>query len=299
MAGQSQREIRRRIRSVQNTQHITRAMQIVSAAKLRRVQGLVSAVAPFAGKLEEVLSGLASVGQHPLLQEREVKRVAYVVISADHGLAGGHSANVVEWAMQVLGKEQHPYDLCVLGRRGGDLLRARGLSLDEVYEDVGDDIDWYDARQLAWRLRQSFSEDKVDAVYLVYMTFVNAMVHRPLVKRLLPVGMLQGTEDRDGDVIFEPSPAEVLDVLLPRYVDTSLYMALLDAKCSEHGARMVAMRQATENAEEMIEALTLGFNQARQAGITREISEIVGGANALAGTAEGQAYGDKGEQRWL
>jgi F-type H+-transporting ATPase subunit gamma len=286
MAGQSQREIRRRIRSVQNTQHITRAMQIVSAAKLRRVQGLKDAVTPFAERLEGLLHALAGTWRHPLLEEREIQRAAYVVIATDHGLAGGYSTGLIDWAAHVLGKAGHATKLYVLGRRGVELLQLRGLSADVVYDAVGDDIDWYEARQLARQLRQSFLRNEIDAVYVVYMQFVNTMVQRPALKRLLPADVPRSKKPRESEIIFEPSPGEVFDVLLPRYIDTSLYVTLLDAKCSEHGARMIAMRQATDNAEEMIEALTLGFNRARQASITSEISEIVGGANALAEMGE-------------
>ncbi len=282
MAGHSQTEIKRRIRSVRNTQHITRAMQIVSAVKLRRVQGLIDAVTPYAEKLEELLSAVVGVGQHPLLQEREIQRVRYVVIAMDHGLTGGYSANLTDWVTRVLRQEQRPFDLWVLGRKGADLLQAHGIVPDTVYGEVGDDIDWPDVRQLAGRLRDSFLSGDVDAVNLLYMHFVNTMVHRPTLRRLLPAEISQGPRSEEYTTIFEPSPLEVFNRLMPRYIDVLLYTVLLNATCSEHGARMVAMRQATDNAEEIIETLTLGLNRARQAGITLEISEIVGGANALA-----------------
>ena len=286
MAGQSQREIRRRIRSVRSTQHITRAMQVVSAAKLRRVQGQKEAVALFARKLEEVLERLVgAAGKHPLLQKRELGSVSYLVLSADHGLAGGYNLKVTDWAVEVLRQEKHPYDLHVVGRKATEDFRARGLSIAAEYAGIGDDVDWHDTCQLAEQLRQSFLTGETDAVYVVFTESVNVMAYRPTVRQLIPVESLPGgsSAKESTEMIFEPSPAEVLDVLLPRHMDTSLYLALLEAKISEHGARTVAMRQATDNAEEMIETLTLSLNQARQAGITKEISEIVGGANAQVG----------------
>ena len=169
----------------------------------------------------------------------------------------------------------------VLGQKGVDLLEVRGALPDRVYEDMGEDIDWLKVCQLAQCLRDAFLSGEVDAVYALYMHHVNTMVHSPTLRRLLPAEIPQESTEY-GQTIFEPSPAEVFNSLLPRYIDVLLYTVLLNAKCSEHAARMVAMRQATDNADEMIEALTLSLNRARQSGITAEISEIVGGANALA-----------------
>lgn len=314
MAGQSQRDIRRRIKSIKSMQQVTRAMQLVSAAKLRRAQARAVSSRPFASKLREVLARLAKVEEtnlnHPLLQQRQVKRVAYLLVTADRGLAGGYNSNIIRRTVDILRDEANPYDLFVVGRRGRDYFRKRNYKLAGEYVNLGDDIDWSDAKDIARQLMDEYTKEQADAIYLVYTEFVNTITYRPVVKQLLPVLSLheaaagdasakngegepavsavqdkaeKGVEVEEVDYIWDPSPAAVLHLLLPRYVETLVYGALSEAKASEHGARMTAMRSATDNAEEMIEALTLSYNRARQAGITREITEIVGGANALTG----------------
>ncbi len=290
MAGQSQREIKRRIRSVRSMQQITRALQIVSAAKLRRVQGTVLAGRPYMKRLTETLAHLAQAGQdnlhHPLLVPRPVQRVAYCVVTADRGLAGGYNINLIRHAHQAVRNEQHPCHLVLIGRKGRDYFRRHEYEITAEYVGLSDDISWYEARDIATRLEDDFLEGRADEVYLVYMEFKNVLRHEPVIRKLLPLAAWpehgEGEAPAAVPYIVEPSLAHVVNVLAPRYVETTVHQILLEAKASEHGARMSAMHNATDNAEEMIERLTLNFNRARQASITKDIAEIVGGAEALA-----------------
>lgn len=311
------RDIKRRINSIKNTQQITRAMEIVAATKLRRVQQQVQAARPFAEKLGEVLERLVTAQRramasargrrrkaldHPLLAVRPVENVAYVVITADRGLAGGYNANVIRLADQILSEEKRPFTTIAVGRRGRDFLARTGRPILEEHIGLGDDVKYDWAREFSHMLMRRFEEGEVDEVHFVYTEFVSAVVQRPLTARLLPIA---GLDDEDGAAaaaaeaeaagepsegegdetvpyVYEPSPEAVLNILLPRYVETQVYQILLEAKAAEQAARMTAMRNATDNADEMIRSLNLSFNRARQESITKEISEIVGGAEALA-----------------
>lgn len=303
--GQSMRDIKRRIRSVKNTQQITKAMEMVSAAKLRRVQAQVLAGRPFAEKLQEALGRLLSSAtgakrrvDHPLLEARPVKKVCYVVIAADRGLAGGYNANLIRKATDTLAAEEREYELITVGRRVRDFFVKRDYPIHDEYTQVGDEIDFAEARDLARRLMDAYKDGVFDEIYLIYSSFVNVSLHRPTVTRLLPLNRPEAPVESDADkadtaefvgseeseeleYIYEPDATTLLRILLPRFVETLVYRALMEAKASEHGARMVAMRNASDNAEELIEGLTLSFNRARQASITTELAEIVGGANAL------------------
>ena len=287
----SQRDIKRRIRSVQSIQQITRAMQLVSAAKLRRVQKSVLDGRPYVNKLDQVIHRLAysnrSNLRHPLLKERKVQRAAYCVITADRGLAGGYNISILRLAQDALNKEEHPYSLTVVGHKGRDFFRKNDFTIDAEHTSLGDDVSWEEAKEIAKHLMNDFLAHRVDVVHLVYTQFQSAIAHKPVIEQLIPLPTWPGktgVEDVDQQpYIVEPSLPQVLDVLIPRYIKTKVHRALLEAKASEHGARMVAMRNATENAKEMIDDLTLSYNRARQASITTEISEIVGGAQALAG----------------
>lgn len=299
MAGQSMRDIKRRIRSVKNTQQITKAMEMVAAAKLRRAQQRVLAGRPFAEKLQEVLARLVRQGEgdkrkkahHPLLEEREVKRVAYVVVTADRGLAGGYNVNVLRKLTQALSDDERESEVIAIGRKGRDYLVRRGRKPHAEFVNLGDELDFTLARDIARTLIRTYEEGVFDEIYFVYNLFVTAATQRPTVARLLPLEapeVDEGTSAELGDeeateYIYEPNPEAVLNILIPRYLETQVYSVLMEAKASEHGARMVAMRNASENADEMIGALTLSFNRARQDSITKELSEIVGGASALAG----------------
>lgn len=303
-------DIKRRIGSVQSTQQITRAMELVAATKLRRAQQTVETARPYADKLHEVLDRLIAAqlagtsrgrgaARHPLLQDRPVEKVCYVLVSADRGLAGAYNANVIRLANETLAAEERPFEVITIGRRGRDQMRRNGYTIMEDYAGIGDDVHFNQARDLSRKLMDLYSEGTVDEVNLIFTRFLSAGSQRPGIVPLLPLSGLVtsdgepsdvdveadddhlDTEQAEAEYLYEPSAEEVLNLLLPRHVDMQVYSALSEAKASEHIARMLAMRSATENADEMISALTLSFNRARQAAITKEIAEIVGGAEAL------------------
>lgn len=282
MAGM--RDIKRRIRSVKNTQQITKAMKMVAAAKLRKAQERVVTARPYKKKLKEVLGRLAHASAnstHPLLQVREPKKVAYVLITADRGLCGGYNANVIKAAAMALEDSNVEADLVAVGKKGREFFRRKKKVIAKEFINLGEEISMIDARDLAQYVIKGYEQGEYDQVYLVYTEFLTAMQQNPVVTKLLPIDPPKETEVDETEYIFEPDGQEVLATLLPRYVENQVYQALLEAKASEHGARMTAMGSATDNAAEMIDKLTLSYNRARQAAITREISEIVGGAAAL------------------
>ncbi|MGI9862795.1 ATP synthase F1 subunit gamma [Moorella naiadis] len=279
----SMRDLKRRIRSVQSTQHITRAMKMVAAAKLRKAQAQVTAARPYAAKLEEVVGRLVAAVDpetQPLVNPRELKQAGYVLFTADRGLAGGYNANLIRLTEERLRQEERPAALVAVGRKGRDFFRRRPVELIQAFTDLGDNPDLIQARELARRLVALYLEGTLDEINLVYTRFYSAIRQVPQVDRLLPITVPEKQQDV-GDYIYEPSPEEVLRLLLPRYCEIKVYRALLEAKASEHGARMTAMDSATKNAAEMIDKFTLSFNRARQAAITSEILEIVAGADAL------------------
>ncbi|WP_339060881.1 ATP synthase F1 subunit gamma [Tepidibacillus marianensis] len=282
------REIKRRIKSVQSTQQITKAMKMVDASKLRRAQERVEASRPYTEKIRDVIGAIASATEdvsHPLLEAREVKRTGYILISSDRGLAGGYNANVLRLLMNTI-RERHQstdeYSIFVIGRKGRDFLRRRNYPLIGEIVGLSDKPQFADIKHIAKTAVSMYSDKIFDELYLVYNEFFNAISQVPVAKKLLPLTDLSEKENNSFTIYdFEPSAIEVLSDLLPRYAETVIYNALLNAKASEHGARMTAMGNATDNAADMIASLTLTYNRARQASITQEISEIVGGANAL------------------
>lgn len=282
------RDLRRRIKSIQKTKQVTKAMKAVSAAKMRRAQEHVLAARPFALRVRDVLGrvGSASVDvQHPLLAVREPKKVAYVVFTADRGLCGGFNSNIIRKASEEINKHQE-VSLVVVGRKARQFFRRRGRQIDRDYIGIGESADLGFARELSAFLAEKYIAEEYDEVYLVYSEFVNALVQRPLVEKLLPVEPPESKEEGASagtkvEYIFEPNVESMLERLLPMYVENSIYQCLLENKAGEHSARMAAMDNATKNADDMISSLTLSLNRARQAAITKEISEIVGGAAAL------------------
>lgn len=287
---QGTREIKRRIKSVQNTKQITKAMEMVAAAKLRRAQERAEAARPYAEKMKEVITSIASgtTGvKHPMLQTREVKKTGYVVITSDRGLAGGYNGNILRKLTSTIRqrhKSSDEYAIIVLGRKGRDFLKKRGYPVVEEVIGLSDYPAFSDIKNIASTAVGMFAEGVFDELYLVYNQFVSAIQQTPTELRLLPL-QEEATGDENAapnkaNYDYEPSAEEVLADLLPKYAETLIFSGLLDAKASEHGARMTAMGSATDNASEMIDKLTLTFNRARQASITQEISEIVGGANA-------------------
>lgn len=279
------RDIKRQIKSVQNTKQITKAMEMVAAAKLRRAQETATAARPYAEKIKEVVSSIAAGSsnlRNPLLQVREVKKTAYLIITSDRGLAGAFNTNVIRRTTQLI-KENHKsndeFALFVVGRKGRDYFTKRGYPIIESVTGMPDAPKFAQIKTLASKAVSYFVEGQYDELVLVYNEFVNALTQRAVEKRLLPMA---APESKGNKVAYEyePSPEGVLDVLLPKYAETLIYSAVLESKASEFGSRMTAMGNATKNATKMIGSLTLTYNRARQAAITQEISEIVAGANA-------------------
>ncbi|MTI83595.1 MAG: F0F1 ATP synthase subunit gamma [Firmicutes bacterium] len=286
----SLRDLRRRIKSIEKTKQVTKAMKAVSAAKMRRAQEDVLAARPFARRVRDVLGrvGSASVGmQHPLLTVREPKKVAYVVVTADRGLCGGFNTNIIRKAAEDM-KRHQDVELICLGRKSLNYFKRREYNIAREYIGVGENADLSLARELATYVSEKYVAEDYDEVYLVYSEFVNVLVQKPIVQKLLPVEPPEGkggeeAEAKGGKVeyIFEPDVESMLAQLIPMYVENSVFQCLLELKAGEHSARMTAMDSATSNANDMIENLTLSLNRARQAAITKEISEIVGGSAAL------------------
>jgi F-type H+-transporting ATPase subunit gamma len=280
----SQRDIRRRIGSVRNIKQITRAMQFVAASKLKRAQDATLAARPYSEKLDEVLADLASVlgaEDHPLLAERSGGKRLIVLITTDRPLAGPLNTNIVRFVSRDI--IDNPGDLAVvtIGRKGRDAMRRAGVPLEAHFATFGDRPAFADVIPVARLLTDDFLAGAIDRVDIVYSLWVSTLVQRPTLLTILPVQPAEDTEGIPGNqFIFEPSAGEVLQQLLPRYVATRLFQAVLEAKASEESSRMVAMKNATENAEELIEDLTLSYNKVRQANITREMIEIASGANA-------------------
>jgi len=276
-------DIRRRIRAVDNIKQVTKAMEMVAAAKLRKAQERVVAARPYARGLEEMLHRLSSQGaglDHPLLRRREVKRRAYVVVTGDRGLCGSYNANMIRRAAAALEGSEVEATLVAVGRKGRDFFRRRGFDLLAEFLRIGEEPTFQQAREISGVLAHLYEAGTVDEVRIIYTEFISALSQRPVEKVLLPIGIQGGGEEAE-EYIYEPSAERVLAHLVPQFLDVQVYHALLEAKASEHGARMTAMGNATDNAAEMIEDLTLEFNRVRQASITKEILEIVSGAEAL------------------
>jgi F-type H+-transporting ATPase subunit gamma len=280
------REIKRQIKSTQNTKQITRAMEMVSAANLRRAQRSAEAARPYSDKLKEVVQSIAAGSKgikHPMLQTREVKKTGYLVITSDRGLAGGYNANVLRKVMTEI-RENHKstaeYSIFVIGRKGSNFFHKRNMPVVEEVTGVPDSPKFADIKSVASAAVKNFENGTYDQLFLVYNQFKNAITQIPTMIRLLPMEEVTGVAAASYE--YEPSPEGVLEVLLPKYAETLIYSAVLEGKASEFGARMTAMNSATKNATKIISGYTLAYNRARQASITQEISEIVAGANANA-----------------
>ena len=280
----SQRDIRRRIGSVKNIKQITRAMQFVAASKLKRAQDATLAARPYSEKLDEVLADLAAVlsgDDHPLLAEREGGKRLIVLITTDRPLAGPLNTNIVRFVARDI--VDSPGDLAVItvGRKGRDAMRRTGVPLEAHFATFGDRPTFADVLPLARLVTDDFLAETYGRVDVIYSQWVSTLVQRPTRLTILPIAASEDTEGVPGNqFIFEPSARAVLEQLLPRYVATRLFQAVLEAKASEESSRMVAMKSATENAEDLIDDLTLSYNKVRQSNITREMIEIASGANA-------------------
>lgn len=278
----SARDIRRRIRGVRNMQQITKAMKMVAASKLRKAQEKVIAARPYARQLQEVLARLAQDQAdvtHPLLMERPVQRVGYIIITSDRGLCGGYNTNLIRMTNSSIAEETHDVRLVAVGRKGRDFYRRGKIETIAEFVGLGDNPSYGQAKEIAQEVIGLYESGELDEVYLLYNEFVSAISQRPTRIKLLPIEKPKQVSNTE--YIFEPSAEEILTTLLPKYVETQVFRTLLEGKASEMGAKMTAMGAATDNAKEAIERLTLQLNRARQAAITTEISEIVGGASAL------------------
>lgn len=286
-------DLRRRIRAVKNTQQITKAMKTVSASKLRRAQTRIVGARPFAQEMRRVLKGLAArvdPDMHPLLGEAPVPEgqpmppTLLFVVTADKGLCGGFNAALLRRGVQYLSQADRPVALGLVGRKGRDFFRRRGLEIR--YQDVNlfNDLRYRHAQAIAEVAIEQFTTGQAARVCVLYNEFKSVIQQEIVVDQLLPIAPLDPDPDESAalaDYLFEPSPAAIFDTLLPRYVETQVFRALLESVAAEHAARMTAMDAATRNAGEMIEALTLYMNKVRQASITRELIEVVSGAEAL------------------
>lgn len=278
----SQREIRIRIGSVKNIKQITRAMQFVAASKLKRAQESTLAARPYAEKLEEVLADLATVlggKDHPLLASPGGGKRLIVLVTSDRGLAGPFNTNTVRHAAREIVEHAGDLTTITVGRKGRDAMRRAGVPIDAHFAGFGDRPKFADVLPLARLVSEEFLAAKYGRVDIIFSRFVSTLVQRPTLNQLLPIRASADTAGIPGNqFLFEPSPSVVLEQLLPRYVATRLYQAVLESKASEESSRMVAMKSATENAEDLIEDLTLAYNKVRQANITREMIEIATGA---------------------
>ena len=284
----STREIRRRIRSVKNVSQITRAMEMVAAAKMRKAQQRVLASRPYAERLRDVIGDLASLRidaselqTFPLLTQREIRRTAVILITPDKGLTGPMNSNLIRRASRyILSDAGVPVEVIAAGKKGRDFMVRTRQDVVAEFTGLGDNVTLDDVRAVVSVAIDDFVTGKVDAVFAVFSRFVNTLVQRPEVLQILPIERPEGAGTYT-DYIFEPDPATVLTGLLPRFVEIQVYQAILESIASEHSARMVAMRSATDNANELVSDLTLSYNKARQSQITREVSEIATGANAM------------------
>ncbi|MBO7393966.1 MAG: ATP synthase F1 subunit gamma [Abditibacteriota bacterium] len=280
------KEIRRRIKTVTNIRKITGAMKMVAAAKLKKVQSRAVNGRPYSERLREVVENLAgSVGNvtHPLMETRPEKRVLYIVVGADRGLAGSFNTNLMNHAMREIGdRDRNDIEIIAVGSKAISFFKKRAFPTVHVLDLPKSGADYRTVTTLSEHLSKRFTEGEVDAVYMIYAKFISAMTQEPTTMRLLPMAAPETSASLSGsDFTYEPSPDLLLQSLLPRYMNTLLYMALIESQASEQGARMSAMTAATNNADDVIGGLTLMYNKARQSAITTELTEIVSGAAAL------------------
>ena len=305
MPGGQEKELKRRIKSVQNTKQVTKAMEMIASARLPKAQERVAAARPYSEQITEVIRSLAEAGadlEHPLLEQKEegdIQKVAYVVLTSDRGLCGAYNNNVLRAATRVLEEDQkkgRDYSLVLVGRKAEIAFRFRGFQIDASFTGMSEQPTYEDAQTVAAAVTEPFEEGDVDLVRLIYTQFLSAGSQRVVVRQFLPLDTEaladegEGEEGTEAAYEFEPTPTEILERLLPRYVEARLYAAMLEASASELAARQRAMKSATDNAEELIGTLNREMNRARQATITTEIMEVVGGAEALRGEKDKKDY---------
>jgi F-type H+-transporting ATPase subunit gamma len=287
------RAIKRRISGAKNTRKITRAMKMISAARLRRAQQRITDLRPYALKASELLASVAArvsaddENVHPLLRPREERKVLLVVMTSDRGLAGAFNASTNKRAYQMWKQfeaEGKQVSFAIIGRKGGDFFRRRGAHIEKVFTGIFENLTSSNAGQIGRYIVGRYVEGELDAAYLVYNEFKSAITQVVTSEQILPVKLEAGAAEGPlTDYIYEPSQRALLDRLLPMYMEITSFRALLESVASEHGARMTAMDNAMRNASDMIDRLTLQYNRARQAAITKELMEIIGGAEALKG----------------
>jgi F-type H+-transporting ATPase subunit gamma len=292
----STRDYKNRIRSVKNTQQITRAMKLVAASKVRRAQERIESARPYSQKMEELVNSLAQRVEgepHPLLRDSmKSDKVLLLVVTSDKGLCGGYNTNICRLALQFLRRREEEgkeTEIVVVGRKGRTFLDLRGYAFKEEFQEVYGKIDFAMARTISDILMKAYLEEGFDEIHVLTTEFVSILNQTPEIGRLLPLapaapdGVDESGEPVNADFIYEPSMEGMLASILPRHITVQVFRALLDAEASEFGSRMTAMDSATRNAEEMIETLTLQMNRARQASITKELLEVIAGADALTG----------------
>jgi len=280
-------DIRRRIRTVRNTQQITKAMKMVAAARLRRAQERVIAARPYAGMFSKLLSNVAAaaarderLASHPLLAQRDEQRIQLIFVTSDRGLAGAFNSNLIKAAVKFIDEHEGArVELELLGRKGRDCFRRREVTVTGEAVGLAAKVRYDDAAAIAKKVMGRFSAGEIDSVYVLYNEFKSVVSQKLTIERVLPLSLPQGQEPPD--YIYEQDPMALLETLLPRYVEIAVYSALVESTAAEHAARMTAMDAATSNAAEVIDRLTLHMNRVRQSSITNEIIEVVSGAAAL------------------
>jgi len=283
----SLRDIRRRIRGVRSTAQITKAMELVAASRMRRAQQRVLAARPYAETMRQFIAELASAAGgagdqlHPLLEQREVDTVGIILLTADRGLCGALNTNTIRRASELILEQTQSVELLTIGRKGQDFMARRGYKIFATETGIFDRPSYERVIPIARNVMESFMARRMDVCYLVYPEFVSTLTQRPIVRQILPIER-SATATRPVDYIFEPDPATILEQLLPRYVEVLIYEALLELGASFFSAQMVAMRNANQNAQDLIKDLTLVYNKTRQAAITREVTEIAAAAEFMA-----------------
>lgn len=280
------RIIRRRIKGVQNTAKITRAMEMIASSKMRKAQERGLAGRPYSEKIKQVIADLATLtttdeGIHPLLQRRPVNKIAIIHITPDRGLSGGLDANLNRKTGNFIIQQKTPVSLINVGRRGIDFMRRYNREVRAEFSKLGDKPSLIDTLPISHIIIDDYSNGLIDTAYIVYAQFVNTMRQTPVMHQILPVIPDEKARSKKQDYIFEPSAMAVLDKLLPRFIESEIYHAIMESIASEQSARMVAMRNATESANDLLQALTLAYYKARQESITSELLDIVGGASAI------------------
>ena len=283
------KDIRKRIGSVKNTQQITKAMKMVAAARLRKAQEGIQSMRPYSYRLRDVIGELAAradFSDHPLLEQRSQDNIELLVFTSDRGLCGGFNSNINRKTEQYAAENQDKHSsisLDIIGRKGREYFRRRDLPTNRYFQDILTDVSLTRCAEIAEHVITNYTEKNLDAVYCVYNEFKSAITQEVVVEQLLPVVPVQNDDASMGEFIYEPSKEEIMDAVLPRHITVQIYRMMLESVASEMGARMSAMDAATKNAGELIDRLTLQYNRARQAAITTELMEIIGGAEALKG----------------